>query len=66
MSNVLTSNIQRLALERKTQCNVFRSTLGWTGFVGLTSLIYCPFPAALFPSLVASASVMYFPFFVVP
>src|SRR6266496_2928669 len=33
-SNVLTSNIQRLALERKTQFNVFRLTLSWTGFAG--------------------------------
>jgi hypothetical protein len=51
MFNVLTSNIQLLTLEASS-----------AGF----SAIYCPFPAALFPSLVASASVMYLPFLVVP
>jgi hypothetical protein len=37
-----------------------------TTAIGDISSIYWPLPAALFPSLIASASVMYLPFLVVP
>jgi len=52
MFNLLTSNLQRLTLERIRR--------------PASPRFYCPFPATLFPSLVASASVMYLPFLVVP
>ena len=58
-------------IDRRVACVGHNSAAGirlsrTTAAIENFSPIYSPLPAALFPSLIASASVMYLPFLVVP
>jgi hypothetical protein len=66
------ADVQRRTIEHSTYNAgaadaLFHQSLSWGGLIRRRlSASYCPFAAALFPSLAASASVMYLPFLVVP